>query len=64
MDGRQALQELAWTLWDALQEGDLPGHLVAWWAVVMGRVDEDTPAGIPTAPTPVREVVHEPLAEV
>jgi len=64
MDKRQALRELAWTLWDALWEGDPLGHLVAWWAVVTGRVDEDTPAGIPTAPAPVREVVHEPLAEV
>jgi uncharacterized NAD(P)/FAD-binding protein YdhS len=64
MDGRQVLRELIWTLLDALQEGDLPGHLVAWWAVVTGRVTEDTPAGIPTAPTPVREVVHDPIPEV
>ena len=64
MGKRQVLRELAWTLWDALQEGDLPGHLSSWWAVVTGRVTEDTPAGIPTAPEPVREVVHEPLAEV
>ncbi len=42
------IRELAWTLWDALQEGDLPGHLRSWWAVVTGRVTPDDPAGLPT----------------
>jgi len=64
MDKRQALRELAWTLWDILETGDPLGHLVAWWEVVTGRVTEDTPAGTPTAPAPVREVVHEPIPEV
>jgi hypothetical protein len=64
MTASEALRELAWTLWDILETGDLPGHLSSWWAVVTGRVTEDTTAGIPTAPTPVREAAHEPLAEV
>lgn len=40
-----ALQELAWTVWDIFQTGDPLGHLVAWWEVVTGAVTPDSPAG-------------------
>ena len=32
------LQELWAVVVDVLREGDLVGHLAAWWAVVSGRV--------------------------
>lgn len=35
------LSELWAVLVDAKQEGDLWGHLAAWWAVVRGRVDPE-----------------------
>ncbi len=38
-----AAGELLATLRDAKQEGDWPGHLAAWWGLMVGRVDpQDT----------------------
>ena len=39
---RQMLTELLYTLADALETGDLAGHLVVLWKVVAGRVTPDT----------------------
>lgn len=38
-----AAGELRAALVDAAQEGDYRGHLAAWWALMVGRVDpQDT----------------------
>jgi len=42
----EALRELAGTLADVLECGDLRGHLVAWWDVVTGQVDVDSPTPV------------------
>lgn len=42
----EALRELAGTLADVVECGDLRGHLVAWWDVVTGRVDVDSPTPV------------------
>jgi uncharacterized NAD(P)/FAD-binding protein YdhS len=42
------LRELWATLVDVIREGDLVGHLQAWWDVVGRRVTPETRAGWPT----------------
>jgi hypothetical protein len=37
-----ALVELGYTLCDTLENGDLFGHLQAWWEVATGEVAPDT----------------------
>jgi hypothetical protein len=44
VNAAEAVKELALTLADVLECGDLRGHLAAWWGVVSGRVDMDAPA--------------------
>ena len=42
LEMRQVLIELMYALRDALNNGDLWGHLRAWWEVALGRVAPDT----------------------
>jgi hypothetical protein len=37
-----AVKELALTLADVLECGDMRGHIVAWWEVVTGKVTPDS----------------------
>ncbi len=35
------MRELVCSLWDALCNGDLAGHLRSWWRTVSGQIDLD-----------------------